>query len=205
MTDSSIEYKSIIMRCDRIDKSAYLALDSDVEIDFYKKGMETVWAKIQKAAGEFEKVTEKDVITYFIERFWCAQDKLGKRCIFLKEKNTENYIGTCMAWFGHKGKEEIPVLHWLAVDDSYSGKGYARMLITHVLQIFERSYAGQKIYLHTQPASYMAIKLYHDFGFRMTRTDTYGTAVNEFKDALPVLKKYMTFDSYSKLVQTIES
>lgn len=83
MTDSSIGYKSIIMRCDRIDKSAYLALDSDVKIDFYKKGMETVWAKIQKAAGEFEKVVEKDVIAYFIERFGCAQDKLGKRCIWV--------------------------------------------------------------------------------------------------------------------------
>ena len=42
MIDSSIEYKSIILRCDRIDKSAYLELDSDVEIEFYKKGKETV-------------------------------------------------------------------------------------------------------------------------------------------------------------------
>ncbi len=30
MIDSSIEYKSIILRCDRIDKSAYLELDSNV-------------------------------------------------------------------------------------------------------------------------------------------------------------------------------
>ena len=203
MIDSSIEYKSIILRCDRIDKSAYLALDSDVEIAFYKNGMETIWAKVQKGAGEFEKDIESDVTAYFIERYGCEQDELGKRCIFLKEKNTNNYIGTCMAWFEHKGEEEIPVLHWLAVDDAYSGKGYARMLITQVLQIFERLHAGQKIYLHTQPASYKAIKLYHDFGFRMTRTDTYGTAINEFDDALPILKKYMTSDSYSKLVHTI--
>ncbi len=107
-----------------------------------------------------------------------------------------------MAWFEHKGKVEVSVLHWLAIDDAYSGKGYARMLITQVLKIFEQLDAGQKIYLHTQSASYRAIKLYNDFGFCMTRTDTYGTAVNEFEEALPILKKHMTFDSYSKLVQT---
>ena len=202
MIDSSIEYKSIILRCDQIDKSAYLELDSDVEIEFYKKGMETVWTGVQKGAGEFERIIDSDVTTYFIERYGCEQDELEKRCIFLKKKSTKKYIGTCMAWFEHKGKEEVPVLHWLAIDDAYSGKGYARMLITQVLKIFEQLDAGQKIYLHTQPASYRAIKLYNDFGFCMTRTDTYGTAVNEFEDALPILKQYMTFDSYSKLLQT---
>lgn len=59
MTDSSIGYKSIIMRCDRIDKSAYLALDSDVKIDFYKKGMETVWAKIQKLPENLKKLLRR--------------------------------------------------------------------------------------------------------------------------------------------------
>lgn len=38
-----IEYKSIVMRCDRIDKSAYLEIGSDVEMEFYKKGMEKKW------------------------------------------------------------------------------------------------------------------------------------------------------------------
>lgn len=121
---------------------------------------------------------------------------------FFEEKEYKKHIGTCMAWFEHKGKVEVSVLHWLAIDDAYSGKGYARMLITQVLKIFEQLDAGQKIYLHTQSASYRAIKLYNDFGFCMTRTDTYGTAVNEFEEALPILKKHMTFDSYSKLVQT---
>ena len=203
MIDSSIEYKSIILRCDRIDKSAYLELDSDVEIEFYKKGMETVWTGVQKGAGEFQRVIDLDVTAYFIERYGREQDELEKRCIFLKKKSTKKYIGTCMAWFEHKGEVEVPVLHWLAIDDAYSGKGYARMLITQVLKIFEQLDARQKIYLHTQPASYRAIKLYNDFGFCMTRTDTYGTAVNEYEDALPILKKHMTFDSYSKLVQTI--
>ena len=70
------------------------------------------------------------------------------------------------------------ILRCARIDKSaYFGKGYARMLITQVLKIFGQLDAGQKIYLHTQPASYRAIKLYNDFCFFMTRTDTYGTAV----------------------------
>lgn len=48
MIDDSIEYKNIIMRCDGIEESAYVNLSSDVEIEFYQKGMEVVWAAVQK-------------------------------------------------------------------------------------------------------------------------------------------------------------
>lgn len=54
MIDSQVEYRSIIMRCDRIDKSAYLEPASNVEFVCYQKGMEAVWADIQKNAGEFD-------------------------------------------------------------------------------------------------------------------------------------------------------
>lgn len=54
MIDSQVEYRSIIMRCDRIDKSAYLEPASNVEFVCYQKGMKAVWADIQKNAGEFD-------------------------------------------------------------------------------------------------------------------------------------------------------
>lgn len=143
-----------------------------------------------------------------MERFGSCQSELSKRCIFLKEKNTNQYIGTCMAWFELKEDnnvsviQNVSVIHWLAVDDAYSGKGYARMLITQVLKIFEQQGEAEKIYLHTQPCSYRAIKLYSDFGFCMCKTDTYGTAVNEYEEAMEILEKHMTKESYLKLVQT---
>lgn len=34
------------------------------------------------------------------------------------------------------------------------------MLITYVLKYFEQKYEKQAVYLHTQPESYQAIKLY---------------------------------------------
>lgn len=197
-----MEYKSIIMRCDQIDKTAYAEPDSEVQIELYKQGMETVWAEVQKAAGEFADSSDSEVISYFLERFGKLQQELTRRCVFLKETATGNYIGTCIAWFEPKGEERVHVLHWLAVKDIYAGRGYARILITQVMKIFEQTDAKRRIYLHTQPCSYKAIKLYNDFGFCMSKTDTYGTAVNEFAQAMPILKKYMTSEAYTKLLQT---
>lgn len=61
-------------------------------------------------------------------------------------------------------------------------------LITRVLILFEQLGMELPIYLHTQPWSYRAVKLYNDFGFCIAQTDTYGTAVNEYEKAMPVLK-----------------
>ena len=138
---------------------------------------------------------------YFMERFGVSKSELSKRCIFLKEKATSKYIGTCIAWFEPKGKHNVPVVHWLAVDDAYAGKGYARMLITQVLVIFEKLGEADRIYLHTQPCSYRAIKLYSDFGFCMCKKDTYGTAMNEYAEAIEILKKHMTEEAFHKLVR----
>ena len=202
MIDQAIEYKSIIMRCDQINKRAYLELDKNVQVEFYQKGMESVWAHIQKSAGEFSHSTDSEVVAYFMNHYGKSQEELEKRCMFLKESNTGKYIGTCMAWFGKRLEENISVLHWLAVCDEFSQRGYARMLITEVLKKFEQLGESQKIYLHTQPCSYRAIKLYNDFGFCMTKTDTYGTAINEFDQAIPILKQHMTLEAYLKLVNT---
>lgn len=202
MIDNSIEYKSIIMRCDQIEKSAFLELSSEVEIEFYQNGMEDVWVQVQKCAGEFEKESDEQVKAYFMERYGCKSSELKKRCIFLKDMRKGEYIGTCMAWFETKGDKIVPVLHWLAVADEYSGRGYARMLITQVMILFEKYAPGQSIYLHTQPWSYRAIKLYNDFGFCMSRYDVYGTAVNEYEEAMKILGKCMSEKAYEKLALT---
>lgn len=202
MIDNSIAYKSIIMRCDQIEKSAFLELSSEVEIEFYQKGMEDVWVHVQKRAAEFVKESDEQVKAYFMERYGRKQSELQNRCIFLKDIHKGEYIGTCMAWFEAKGDKIVPVLHWLAVADDYSGRGYARMLITQVMILFEKYAPGQRIYLHTQPCSYRAIKLYNDFGFCMSRYDVYGTAVNEYTEAMEVLGKCMSEEAHEKLVRT---
>ena len=202
MVDNSIAYKSIIMRCDCVETGAFSEIASEVEIVFYKAGMEEIWAQVQKAAGEFADVSYEQVISYFMGRYGDKPEELERRCIFLKEKKTGAFIGTCMAWFVLKGKKIVPVLHWLAVADDFSGKGYARMLITQVIKLFEEYAPDEPIYLHTQPWSYRAIKLYNDFGFNIAKSDTYGTAVNEYEESMLILQKCMEKEAFAKLQRT---
>lgn len=45
--------------------------------------------------------------------------------------------------------------------------------------------------------------MYNDFGFCMCKKDTYGTAMNEYAEAIEILKKHMTEEAFHKLVTLI--
>jgi len=202
MSKESIEYKSIIMRCDRIEKDAFIDVSDKYTIVKYHSGMESVWAEIQKVSGQFEGYTDEDILEYFKKTFLQNSSEISERCIFLKDIAEGMYIGTCCAWFAEKDKKRVPVLHWLAVIPQYRNKGCARMLITETLKIFSQKYGNQGIYLHTQPSSYQAIKLYNDFGFNIAREDCYGHAVNEYAEAMEILERVMENKAFERLQES---
>lgn len=202
LLEKNIPYKSIIMRCDSINGEAYSEVSEFFSIEKYHDGMKTIWADIQKMSGQFDGVSDDDIITYFEKTFLNDNNEIEDRCFFLKDLVEGKYIGTCCAWFSNKEDKEVPVLHWLAVLPSYRNKGCARILITQVMQYFERKYEKQSIYLHTQPESYQAIKLYNDFGFNMTKKDCYGHAINEYEAAIDVLREVMSAEEFKKLIDS---
>lgn len=203
MSKESIEYKSIIMRCDRIVKSAFADVSDRYTIVKYHSGMESVWVEIQKAAGQFEGYSDEDILEYFKKTFLRENREINECCIFLKDIIEGIYIGTCCAWFSEKDEKVFPILHWLAVVPQYRNKGCARMLITETLKIFSQKYDNQAIYLHTQPSSYQAIKLYNDFGFNIAKEDCYGHAVNEYDEAMEILERVMDNKAFERLKRTV--
>lgn len=194
-----IAYKSIIMRCGRVQENAFREVSRGYVIEHYRPGMESVWAEIQQAAGEFHHETREGTIAYFYKAFGRDENLLKQRMVFLKDVGTDEYVGVCAAWFSQKNGQEIPIIHWLAVIPTHRSRGCARMLITVVMKIFSRKYPGQMIYLHTQPSSYQAIKLYQDFGFCMAKKDCYGTAENEYEEAMKVLETVMKEEVFTQL------
>lgn len=140
---------------------------------------------------------------YFNEKFLSKTNELLRRCIFLKDLKKKIYVGTCSAWMGKKENEVIPVLHWLAIRQGFENMKYARMLITEVIKIFISLDCGKPMYLHTQPRSYKAIKLYNDFGFCIAKRDVYGSAINECDEALEILKIYMEPQSFGKIIESL--
>ena len=53
MIDDSIEYRNIIMRCDRIEKTAYRNLSSDMEIEFFQRRNGSSLGRCKKKAMPF--------------------------------------------------------------------------------------------------------------------------------------------------------
>lgn len=204
MPKRKIPYKSIIMRCDAVDKSAFRRMPEHIRIKCYEPGDVERWADIQFSAGAFEGETREQIASYFSAKFGAYEEELKRRCLFLIEKASGADIGACMAWFGCREGQTIPVLHWLAVKNQFAGRGYARLLIGEVMHFFEKETPGQPVYLHTQPSSYRAVKLYADFGFRIAEADTYGRAVNECAQALEILKTCMDAESYGKIRNTVK-
>lgn len=203
MHEREIPYQSIIMRCDTVDQSAFRPMPEHVWVKRYEPADRERWADIQLSAGAFEGQARGQAAAYFTAKFGGYEEELKARCLFLVEKASGAYIGSCMAWFGFREGQRVPVLHWLAVKDAFAGRGYARLLIGETMRFFAKDAPGQPVYLHTQPSSYRAIKLYYDFGFRITKADTYGGASNDCAQALEVLKACMTAECFEKIRNTI--
>ena len=62
--------------------------------------------------------------------------------------------------------------------------------------------AGCSVQAEYAPESYQAIKLYNDFGFNITQEDSYGHAVNEYEDAMEILKEVMNSEAYKRIKNT---
>ena len=55
------------------------------------------------------------------------------------------------------------------------------------------------VYLHTQPSSFRAIKLYSDFGFSLLSGNNFGVRKNDLDECLPILEEFMPKKYFQKL------
>lgn len=55
------------------------------------------------------------------------------------------------------------------------------------------------VYLHTQPSSFRAIKLYSDFGFSLLSGNKFGIRTNDMDECLPILEEFMPKEYFHKL------
>lgn len=181
--DRSIAYKNIIMKCDCFD--TIYNFPAGIKIRNYRDGDETHWANIEYAIGDFDSIDSSK--QYFIEHY--KTNDIYERCFFA-EDNNQNVIGTCIAWYDKKGNATVSSLHWLAVLPEYQNKGIGKVLLSSAMNYY-KSKNLFPVYLHTQPWSYKAIRLYNSFGFQIQKEDTFADYINEYNEAIEILKRYL--------------
>ena len=184
--DKSIPYKNVIMRCD--EYSIKPIFTNGFRIRKYKNGDENYWAEIEYKIGDFSSVEE--ALDYFVQNY--NLDELVNKCFFA-ETSDGKVIGTCTAWYDNKDDYVVSSLHWLAVLPEYQNSGIGRALVIAVMNHYKENDL-LPVYLHTQPWSYKAIKLYYSLGFNIQQEDTFGNYKNEYKEAKEILSNYLPLE-----------
>ncbi len=173
------------MRCD--DCTVSFPPPKHISIRGYRPGDEYSWAKIEYEIGDFESVAFAE--QYFTSHYLRDSIQAAARCFFA-ERNDGTVVGTCTAWHDRREDAEVSSLHWLAVSPEKQNCGIGKALVSTVME-FYRNNNLFPVYLHTQPWSYPAVRLYHRFGFRLMKTDTFAGYHNESEEAIEILKSYL--------------
>lgn len=162
--DRSVENIHLIMTKDGLD-FIEKKLPEGYEFVMYEPGMMQQWVDIQLSS---EHILERDEgERYFQDVFLKNEELLKKVMVFIKDSKG-NLVGTGAIWEGKhfpNEKNREYRLHWIAVDPSHGGKGLAKALVSKLLSVFKSEKMGEGLYLSTQTCSYVAIKIYLDFGF----------------------------------------
>lgn len=195
MLDKTIPYKNILMRWTYSGKQAAVAyleqakkrLPAGWSLSPYQPGDALNWVRIQKEAGEFASESEAEVFDYFQQRYGAYPAELSRRSLFVRTASGEA-VGSCLVW-----KEETDgtaSLHWLAVSERAQGQGAGTALIAAALARY-LDFGETTVWLHTQPWSYQAIRLYlrAGFVFVLDETQRFGTYENETREGLAVLNQ----------------
>ena len=184
---------NIFMMCERLNQYAFTNLNPDYyfrncrpeELELWKAfpfDSDTVPAEYEDLMNQFINDSYgRDMSTFF------------QNTLFVCNKEGEP-VATCSHW---KAYGKIHTIHWLKTRKAYEGEGIGRALLSAIMKRFDSK--DYPIYLHTQPGSFRAIKLYSDFGFHLLRGGRLGTRTNELEKCLPILQEFMTQKDFERL------
>ena len=167
--DNRIKYYELLMKYDDLSSYKRYELPCGFHYEFFKVGDEEEWVKIHIESGEF--TSYEKGLKHFHTFFDYFLDDLDKRCVFIVDDNSGEKVGTATISlleneeFGYDG-----AVDWVAIKKSYQGRRLAKPLITKFMDIAKDN--GHKgIILHTQTNSWLAAKLYLDYGFEILNRD----------------------------------
>jgi ribosomal protein S18 acetylase RimI-like enzyme len=184
---------NLFMMCEKLNKNACKELPEGFFVRSLKKEELEIWKRIpfddEKTANEYYNF----MTDYFNNNYSQNEKEFFKKCKVVVDKN-DKIVATCFVW---KVYDKINTIHWLKVVKNYEGLGIGKALLTIVMKdLNEKDYP---VFLHTQPGSFRAIKLYTDFGFCLLTNEYIGNRQNHLKESLPYLKENMIKNYFENL------
>ncbi|MEM7028495.1 MAG: GNAT family N-acetyltransferase [Chloroflexota bacterium] len=194
--DEDIPDRNLFMMCQALNTDAISALPDEYHVRTCRKDELELWKAMHFDTPE-EATVYQEYMTDFFTRVYAPKGNLFfETCLFVCDER-DTPIASAFIWKVHGSFNTI---HWLKVIKAYEGQGIGRALLSIIMQDIKKT--GYPVYLHTQPASYRAIKLYSDFGFHLLSDPMIGHRKNDLQECLPILKKYMTKADFANLQTT---
>ena len=189
-----MEEKNIFMVCERLDREALRELPEGYHFRLCRKEELGLWKRMPFDTPEMAKEYEPVMSGYFESWYAPKRDLFFKTCLFVCDQE-DRPVGTGFVWKQH---DLYTTLHWIKILKPYEDRGLGRALLSKLMaDIPSEDYP---VYLHTQPSSYRAIKLYTDFGFSfISHPDWIDDRPNESLAALEELKETMPEEAFARL------
>ena len=162
------------------------------------------WVNIHLETGEFNSLEEAyDAFHAFYDKFY---EELSTRCIFVENSNGEKVATATVSPASEYGYK--CVIDWFAVSPKAQGQKLSKPLLAKTLETAKKL-GYKKILLHTQTHTWLAAKIYLDFGFVPFKTkNNIGWDILKTLTNHQSLKKFKTLDNeslYDELVLKIKN
>lgn len=161
--DTRIKYYELMLERD-LNNLPHFSLPAGYRFVFFGPGDRDAWIDIEISAKELSDYEQG--VEVWNRYYGGNEDMLVNRMVFVENEKGEK-VATATAYFDITGRDTSGDgwLHWVAVRRHYQGRGLSKPLISHVLGIMRGlGYTHAKI--PTQTTTWLACKIYLDFGFR---------------------------------------
>ena len=185
--------KNLFMMCLALNPAALTDMPDAFHVRRCRRDELERWKAMPFDSPKVANESRGFMTSYFEAVYASRENEFFERCLFVCDHN-DTPIATCFGW---KSYGKVSTIHWFKVVAEYEGLGIGRALLSIVMRTF--TVDDYPVYLHTQPGSFRAIKLYSDFGFALLTDATIGYRRNEWVEALPFLQAHMFPRDYEKL------
>ena len=161
--DQRIRYYELLLERNRLDDLPRYDLPEGYRFAMYRPGDRDSWIAIEQSAKELHSTAQG--LEVWARYFGWNESELPERMVFIENEAGEK-VATATAYFDIYGRDQSGAgwLHWVAVRREDQGRGLARPLIAYTLRLL-RSLGSARAKIPTQTTTWVACRLYLDFGF----------------------------------------
>ena len=193
MKEAEIPDKNIFMMCEVLNRNSLTEMSVSYSIRNCRSDELGIWKTMPFDDADLAKEYEGFMSDYFTTTYGGKEELFFAKTLFVCD-NQDKPIATCLSW---KAYNEFNTIQWFKVLKGYEGQGIGRALLSIIMQ--ELGMHDYPVYLHTQPSSFRAIKLYSDFGFSLLSGDKFGIRNNDLDECLSILEEFMPKEYFHKL------